>query len=103
MALTDPDERAAIQEVHDLLDRVCRHREADGGFPDLLIESHPPNEIEISGNTDGLLWLAQHVLRVAVAGHPGYHEHIDAASFAREHSIPLVIGRLEQGSSKTEV
>jgi hypothetical protein len=41
------------------------------------------------------------ILRVAMAPHDGYHEHIDKVSLTLEDSVPLIVGRIDHTTADT--
>ena len=58
--------------------------------------------VELAGTRDGLVWLAEQILRAAHAqpDQPEYHTHLDAEAFAPVYVSPdgwwLTIGRQER-------
>ncbi len=51
-------------------------------------------EIQVEGNVDGLLALAEQILTLALTNKLSSHIHVDGASICREDSVPAVISRI---------
>jgi hypothetical protein len=103
MTLPTEAERKGIQGAIEAIERLLADRRSAGvSSVELRTEvGCDSGDVLIEGDTDGLILLAKYVLRVAAAQNVGYHEHIDKASFAREDSEWLIIGRIESGHAES--